>query len=59
MDLPIPMWWAEFDAKLKVQKKLQEAQKGSGSSMGKFSQEEWAAARKRHKEKLSGKRTRA
>jgi hypothetical protein len=59
MDLPIPMWWAEFDAKLKVQKKLQEAQKGGASGTGKFSQAEWAAARQRHKEKLSGKRTRA
>jgi hypothetical protein len=57
MDLPIPMWWAEFDAKLKVQKKLQETQKGSGSGLSKFSQAEWAAAKKRHKEKLSGNGT--
>ncbi len=58
MDLPIPMWWVEFDAKLKAQKKLQKAKGGGTSGLGKFSEAEWAEARKRQKEKLSGNRTR-
>jgi len=52
------MWWVEFDAKLKAQKKLQKAQGGGSSGLGKFSEAEWAEARKRQKEKLSGNRTR-
>jgi len=51
MDLPIPLWWLEFDAKLKEQKALKEAAGGKSSNTG-FSSADWAEARRKHSEKM-------
>lgn len=52
LDLPIPLWWLEFDEHMRQNKLMEESlnpspvQRKSG-----MSSKEWAEARKRHKEK--------
>ena len=54
MDLPIPFWWTEFDGKLRMQKKLEQAESGKTPGLGGFSKADWAEAKKRHKEMKNG-----
>jgi hypothetical protein len=49
---PIEFWW-EFDAKVKVQKRLEK----QSSPAGKFTEAEWEAARQKFREMENGNAT--
>jgi len=54
-------WWAELDAKIIENRKIREmsgGRKGGGTNTS-FAPAAWAAARKRHKEKMNGRTERA
>lgn len=51
MELPIPLWWLEFDQQLRENKAVEKVQ-GEAPGLGGFSKREWDEARKRHREKL-------
>lgn len=54
MDLPIPLWWLEFDDKLRESKAVEESVSKSKVRAG-FSSAEWDDAKRRHREKMNGR----
>lgn len=45
-------WWWEFDAKFKAHRRIADAQ---DKAAGKFTETEWEAARRIHKEKMKNR----
>lgn len=52
MDLPIPMWWLEFDENFRANKEIENA---SSPGFAGYSNSEWDKAIKAHREKMRKK----
>jgi len=53
MDLPIPMWWLEFDQKVREDRELKQATKTNPARQKSgLSSAEWADAHKRHRARM-------
>lgn len=53
LDLPIPMWWLEFDYHVKHSKQVDRSLKEQKIGLGGFTEAEWEDARKAFKRKKS------
>lgn len=53
-NLSLTEFWWEFDAKIELNKKLQETVAGNGKKKSAFTAAEWEAARKKFREKENG-----
>jgi hypothetical protein len=53
MDLPIPMWWLEFDQKVRESRELEQATKTNPARQKSgLSSSDWIKAHRRHKERM-------